>query len=117
MGTFPAESYKDLGECVSSGAADVAFSWVECHIVDGLVKLLSVGGELLDAGLTLHVPQTDGAVMTWRGKEPIRTENRDFQEHSSNKLHCVLLGFYVTDQHKVVDLRSVEYISVKPPLF
>lgn len=34
--------------------------------MDGLVELLTVGGELLDAGLTLHVPQTDRTVVTWR---------------------------------------------------
>lgn len=35
--------------------------------MDRLLKLLSVGGELLDAGFTLHVPQTNGAVVACRG--------------------------------------------------
>lgn len=56
-------SYKDLGEGVRSGAGDVALGRVERHVVDGLVKLLAVGGELLDARLALEVPQTDGAVV------------------------------------------------------
>ena len=57
-------SYKDLSERVGPGAADVAFGGMERHIVDGLLELLAVCGELLDAGLTLHVPQTDRAVVT-----------------------------------------------------
>lgn len=56
-------SYKDFGEGVCSGAADVALGGVERHIVDRLLKLLPVSRELLDACLALHVPQTDGAVM------------------------------------------------------
>lgn len=32
--------------------------------MDRLLELLPVGRELLDAGFTLQVPQTDGAVMT-----------------------------------------------------
>lgn len=57
-------SYEDFGEGVGSGAADVALSGVERHIVDRLVKLLPVSCELLNARLTLHVPKTDGAVVT-----------------------------------------------------
>lgn len=57
-------SYKDFGEGVGSGAADVALGGVERHIVDRLVKLLPVSRELLNACLTLHVPKTDRAVMT-----------------------------------------------------
>lgn len=34
--------------------------------MDGLLELLAVSGELLDARLALHVPQTDRAVVTWR---------------------------------------------------
>lgn len=56
-------SYEDLGERVGPGAADVALGGVERHVMDGLLRLLAVGGELLDAGLALHVPQTDGAVV------------------------------------------------------
>lgn len=33
--------------------------------MDGLVELPAVGGELLDARPALHVPQADGAVVTW----------------------------------------------------
>lgn len=62
-------SYEDLGERVGPGAADVALGGVERHVVDRLLKLLAVGGELLDARFTLHVPQTDGAVVTWEGGE------------------------------------------------
>lgn len=57
-------SYEDLGEGIRTGAGDVAFGRVEGHVVDGLVKLLPVGSELLDARFTLQVPQTNGAVMT-----------------------------------------------------
>lgn len=57
-------SYEDFGEGVGSSAADVALGGVECHIVDGLIELLPVSRELLNASLALHVPQTDGAVVT-----------------------------------------------------
>lgn len=57
-------SYEDFGEGVGSGTADVALGGVERHIVDRLVKLLPVSRELLNACLALHVPQTDGAVVT-----------------------------------------------------
>lgn len=56
-------SYEDLGKRVGAGAADVALGRVERHVVDGLLELLAVGGELLDAGSTLHVPQTHRAVV------------------------------------------------------
>lgn len=59
-------SYEDLSQRVGPGAADVALGWVERHVVDRLLELLAVGGELLDARLALHVPQTDRAVVTWR---------------------------------------------------
>lgn len=42
------------------------------HIVDRLLKLLSVSRELLDAGFTVQVPQTDGAVMTCRGGDELQ---------------------------------------------
>lgn len=58
-------SHKHLGERVGAGAADVAPAGVEGHVVDGLVQLPAVGGELLDAGPALQVPQADGAVVTW----------------------------------------------------
>lgn len=56
-------SYEDLGEGVGSGAGDVALGRVERHVVDGLVELLAVGRELLDARLALEVPQSEGAVV------------------------------------------------------
>lgn len=56
-------SYEDLGERVGPGAADVALGGVERHVVDGLVRLLAVRCEFLDARLALHVPQADGAVV------------------------------------------------------
>lgn len=57
-------SHEDLGKRVGTGTAHVALSWVKRHIMDGLVELSAVGGELLDARSALHVPQTDGTVMT-----------------------------------------------------
>lgn len=57
-------SYKDFGEGVGSGAADVALGGVERHIVNRLLKLLPVSRELLNARLALHVPEPDGAVVT-----------------------------------------------------
>ncbi len=62
---FGQRSYEDFGEGVGSGAADVAHGGVERHVVDGLVELLPVSRELLDARLALHVPQTHRAVVTW----------------------------------------------------
>lgn len=69
-------SYEDLGQRVGPGAADVALCGVERHVVDGLLELLAVSGELLDARLALHVPQADGAVVTWQEeqRQPIRAE-------------------------------------------
>lgn len=69
-GRFPG-SYKDLGEGVGPGAGDVALGRVERHVMDGLVKLLAVGCELLDARLTLQVPQSDGAVVAWKTRTVI----------------------------------------------
>lgn len=57
-------SYEDFGEGVGSRAADVALGGMKRHVVNGLVELLPVSGELLDARLALHVPQTHGAVVT-----------------------------------------------------
>lgn len=62
-------SYKHLGESVRPRAGDVAFGGVERHVVDGLLELLPVSRELLDAGFTLQVPQPDGAVVTCGGRE------------------------------------------------
>lgn len=58
-------SYEDLGERVGAGAGDEALGGVECHVVDGLLELLAVGGELLDAGLVLQTPQADRAVVAF----------------------------------------------------
>lgn len=57
-------SYEHFGESVRPGARDVAFRRVEGHVVDGLLELLPVSRELLDAGFTLQVPQADGRVVT-----------------------------------------------------
>lgn len=57
-------SYKHLGESICTGASDVAFRRMKRHVVDRFLELLSVSCELLDAGFTLQVPQTDGAVVT-----------------------------------------------------
>lgn len=37
--------------------------------MDGLLKLLPVSRELLDAGFTLQVPEADGGVMTCREQQ------------------------------------------------
>lgn len=58
------QSYKNLGKRVSTGAADIAHGWVERHSVDGLLKLLTVSCDLLDARLGFHVPQTHRGVVT-----------------------------------------------------
>lgn len=42
---------------------------MERHVMDGLVKLLAVRRELLDAGLALEVPQADGAVVAWKARK------------------------------------------------
>lgn len=49
-------SYEDFGQCVGSGAGDVAFGGVESDVVDRLFKLLAVCRELLDTRLALQVP-------------------------------------------------------------
>lgn len=58
------QSYKNLGKRVSTGAADIAHGWVERHSMDGLLKLLTVSCDLLDARLGFHVPQTHRGVVT-----------------------------------------------------
>lgn len=76
-------SYEHFGESVCPGAGDVAFRRVERHVVDGLLELLPVGGELLDAGFTLQVPQADGGVVAWReeeGREPLIMTDRNVSE-------------------------------------
>lgn len=42
--------------------------------MDRLLELLSVSCELLDARFTLQVPQTDGAVMTCKGENVLKTD-------------------------------------------
>ena len=64
LGSDATSSYEHLGQGVGPGAGYVAFGGVERHVVDGLLELLPVRRELLDAGLALQVPQTDGAVVT-----------------------------------------------------
>lgn len=64
-GTCCSVSYEHLGESVRPGTGDVAFRRMERHVVDRFLEFLSVSRELLDAGFTLQVPQTDGAVVTW----------------------------------------------------
>lgn len=74
-------SHKDLGERVGAGAADVTLGGVERHVVDGLVELPAVGGELLDARSALHVPQADGTVVTWRHNRPQRGGERSSHQN------------------------------------
>lgn len=71
--TRSSASYEHLSESVCPGAGDVAFRGVERHVVDGLLKLLPVSRELLDAGFTLQVPETDGAVVTCGGERVRRS--------------------------------------------
>lgn len=59
-------SNKDLGKRVGTSTAHVALGGVKRHVVDGLAELPAVGGEFLDACSALHVPQTDGTVVTCR---------------------------------------------------
>lgn len=44
--------------------------------MDRLLRLLSVSRELLDAGFTLQVPQTDRAVMTCREDDELQVVTR-----------------------------------------
>ncbi len=79
-------SYEDLSERVGPGAADVALGGVERHVVDRLLELLAVGGELLDARLDLHVPQTDRAVVTWREeRQSMRMEDGGFHHAAASE--------------------------------
>lgn len=54
----------DPGEGVGAGRGNVRLGGVEGHVVDGLLALLTVSRDFLDAGLTVQVPQTQGAVVT-----------------------------------------------------
>lgn len=73
-------SYEDFGERVGPGAGDVALGRVERNIVDGLVELLAVRRELLDARLVLQVPQPDGAVVA------CKSQDRNYIRYSSKAL-------------------------------
>lgn len=77
-------SYKHLGESVSPGAGDVAFRRVERHVMDWLLKLLPVGSELLDAGLTLKVPQPDGTVVTCGGQGALKGSSTQWNNSFQN---------------------------------
>lgn len=57
----------DPGESVGSSRGDEGLGRVEGHVVNGLFALLTVSRDLLDAGFTVQVPQTQGAVVTWGG--------------------------------------------------
>lgn len=81
-------SYEDLGEGIGPGAADVALGRVERHVVDRLLELLTVGGELLDARFALHVPQADGAVMTWRDRQK-RFNHKYESDHKRTDGHLI----------------------------
>src|SRR4029434_296573 len=50
---------------VRPGAGDVGLGRVEGHVVDALVRLLPVGGDLLHARLAVQVPQAHLTVMAW----------------------------------------------------
>lgn len=62
--TSPPRLDVDPGEGVSSGGGDVGLGGVEGHVVDGLLALLTVSRDLLNACFTVEVPQTQGAVVT-----------------------------------------------------
>lgn len=63
----------DPGEGVGSGGGDVGLGGVEGYVVDGLLALLTVSSDLLNTRLTVQVPQTQGAVVTW-GAEHVRVQ-------------------------------------------
>lgn len=133
-------SYENLGEGVGAGAADVALGGVERHVVDRLLELLAVGGELLDARFTLHVPQADGAVVTCTDRNSpsgsrhgqtgpvsapfllIRTSRHEVQSvwiHSQTG-HRVQVGDHGVDQftcrftHSYFSVTSHSVIRVEP---
>lgn len=64
----PPRLHVDPGEGVGAGGGDVGLGGVEGHVVDGLLALLAVGRDLLDARLAVQVPQAQGAVVTWGGR-------------------------------------------------
>lgn len=68
VSSFSSSSDKDLGECVGPGAGDEGLGGMEGHVVDRLVMLLPVGGDLLDTRPVVQHPQTHRAVMTCRGR-------------------------------------------------
>lgn len=59
--------HKHFGQGVSPGTCYVCLRRVEGNVIDGLVRLLAVGSDLLHTGLTVQVPQTDRAVVAYGG--------------------------------------------------
>ena len=56
----------DAGQGVCAGRGDEGPAGVEGHVVDGLLALLPVGCDLLDARLAVNAPQAHRAVVTWQ---------------------------------------------------
>lgn len=60
----PPPLHVDSGEGVGASRGDVGLGGVEGDVVDGLLAFLPVGGDLLNAGFGVQVPQTQRAVVT-----------------------------------------------------
>lgn len=55
----------DPGEGIGARGGDEGLGRVEGHVIDGLLTLLPVSGDLLNARFTVKVPEPQGAVVTW----------------------------------------------------
>ena len=60
-----AGSLKDLGYAVSTGAGKERFRGVASDVVNGLIIVFSVRGDVLYAGLGVKVPKPQRSVVTW----------------------------------------------------
>ena len=63
-GSSPPRLHVDPGEGVGAGGGDEGLGGMEGHVIDGLLALLPVSCDLLNARFTVEVPKTQRAVVT-----------------------------------------------------
>jgi len=59
-------SHVDFCNSIGSSTGEEGLGWVESYVIHRLVELFPMNRQFLDARLRLDVPQSDGAVVTWK---------------------------------------------------